>query len=76
MNVFYRNGRICIWECTVNPDDLVQWKPPLKKKKLMDSDSEDDIDTSKAVEKPKARTLNDRLLESGEKLSYFFQFLF
>ncbi|XP_020278124.1 periodic tryptophan protein 2 homolog [Pseudomyrmex gracilis] len=66
-----KNGRLLIWECTIEPDDWVEWKPPAKKAK--DSDSEDDIDVEKAVErteKQKARTedlleLND--LQDDEK---------
>ncbi|XP_032665504.1 periodic tryptophan protein 2 homolog [Odontomachus brunneus] len=63
-----RNGRTCIWECTIDPDDLVQWNPPLKKRRPMDSDSEDDIDISKAIEKPKAHTSDGNLLESEDLL--------
>jgi len=48
---FYRNGRVCVWECTLEPDDWVEWEPPSKKEKSKDSDSEDDIDIEKIVEK-------------------------
>lgn len=74
MNLLYRNGRICIWECTINPDDLVEWKPPIKKKKLVDSDSEDDVNTKKAVEKLKAHTLDRSLLESGKEFFHAFYY--
>ncbi|XP_014478920.1 PREDICTED: periodic tryptophan protein 2 homolog [Dinoponera quadriceps] len=63
-----KNGRICIWECTIDPDDLVDWKPRIKKRKPVDSDSEDDVDTKKAIENPKARTLEDSLIESERLL--------
>ncbi|XP_011146002.1 periodic tryptophan protein 2 homolog isoform X2 [Harpegnathos saltator] len=59
-----KNGRICIWQCTIDPDDLVEWKPPVKKRKPIDSDSEDDIDTRKAIEKPKAHILKNNFTES------------
>lgn len=45
-----RNGQLCVWECTIDPEDLVPWEPPAKKKQK-DSDSEDDIDLDKAIEK-------------------------
>lgn len=67
---FYRNGRLCVWECTLEPDDWVEWQPPAKKEKTKDSDSEDDIDTEKIIErteKQKARAERN-LLESGDKI--------
>lgn len=75
-DLFYRNGRLCIWECTINPDDLVEWEPPVKKERLKDSDSEDDIDVEKVVEKTekqKARA-ERKLLESSE--NFFKNFIF
>lgn len=45
-----KNGQLCVWECTIDPEDLVPWEPPAKKKQK-DSDSEDDIDLDKAIEK-------------------------
>ncbi|XP_035733871.1 periodic tryptophan protein 2 homolog [Vespa mandarinia] len=46
-----RNGQLCVWECTIDPDDLVEWEPPTKKDRKTDSDDEDDIDLDKAIEK-------------------------
>ncbi|KZC03862.1 Periodic tryptophan protein 2 like protein [Dufourea novaeangliae] len=47
-----RNGQLCIWECTIDANDLVPWEPSLKKKKKQkDSDTEDDVDLEKAIEK-------------------------
>ncbi|XP_077256053.1 periodic tryptophan protein 2 homolog [Temnothorax americanus] len=46
-----KNGRVCVWECTLEPDDWVEWEPPSKKDKSKDSDSEDDIDIDKIIEK-------------------------
>ncbi|KAJ8942237.1 hypothetical protein NQ318_003084 [Aromia moschata] len=49
-----RNGQTCIWECTIDPKDLVPIDkvPPPKKKKKSSSDSEeDDIDASKTLER-------------------------
>ncbi|XP_030758339.1 periodic tryptophan protein 2 homolog [Sitophilus oryzae] len=47
-----RNGQVCIWECTIDPEDL---KPldeiPIKKKKSSDDSEEDDIDITKSLEK-------------------------
>lgn len=74
LDFFHRNGRLLIWECTIEPDDWVEWKPPAKKAK--DSDSEDDIDVEKAVErteKQKART--EDLLELSNK-SFYITFIF
>ncbi|XP_043268384.1 periodic tryptophan protein 2 homolog isoform X2 [Venturia canescens] len=46
-----RNGQLCIWECTIEPEDMVVWQPPIKREKPKESDSEDDVDLDKAVEK-------------------------
>lgn len=59
-----------MWECTLEPDDWVEWQPPAKKGKSEDSesDSEDDIDTEKIIErtiKQQARA-ERKLLEPGE----------
>lgn len=70
--IFYRNGRLCIWECTIEPNDLVEWEPPAKKEKPKDSDSEDDINVERIIErseKQKARA-ERKLLESGEENCY------
>jgi len=66
---FYRNGRVCIWECTLEPDDWVEWEPPSKKEKSKDSDSEDDIDIEKIVEKTEKQKAHAerKLLDSGNE---------
>ncbi|GLV37986.1 uncharacterized protein CBL_07783 [Carabus blaptoides fortunei] len=49
-----RNGQACVWECSIDPTDLVPYDPTVKRKKqkLKDaSDSEDDIDTEKIIER-------------------------
>ncbi|XP_070161171.1 periodic tryptophan protein 2 homolog [Polyergus mexicanus] len=77
MYTISKNGRVCVWECTLEPDDWVEWQPPAKKGKSEDSesDSEDDIDTEKIIErtiKQQARAErklleSDSLLENDEK---------
>ncbi|XP_011500675.1 PREDICTED: periodic tryptophan protein 2 homolog [Ceratosolen solmsi marchali] len=58
-----RNGHFCIWECTIEPSDLVLYQPPLKKLKLKDSDSEDDVDLDKALEKTeKEKRISEKTL--------------
>ncbi|XP_053995438.1 periodic tryptophan protein 2 homolog [Hylaeus anthracinus] len=52
LNTISRNGQLCIWECTIDAEDLVPWEPPAKKdKQQTDSDVEDDVDLEKAVER-------------------------
>ncbi|KOC66252.1 Periodic tryptophan protein 2 like protein, partial [Habropoda laboriosa] len=52
LSTISKNGRLCIWECTIDPDDLMPVEsPPIKKDKLTDSDEEDDVDIEKAIEK-------------------------
>ncbi|KAI4500100.1 hypothetical protein M0802_004970 [Mischocyttarus mexicanus] len=46
-----KNGQVCFWQCNINPDDLVHYDPPIKKKRKVDSDNEDDVDLDKAIEK-------------------------
>jgi periodic tryptophan protein 2 len=46
-----RNGQVCVWECSIDMDSLRSWEPPAKKVcENTHSDSEDDIDTSRAEE--------------------------
>ena len=42
---------MCIWECDLEPEDLKPPEPPVKKGRIEESDSEDDVDLDKAVEK-------------------------
>jgi periodic tryptophan protein 2 len=45
------NGQVCVWECSIDIDSLRSWEPPVKKMcEETHSDSEDDIDTSRAEE--------------------------
>lgn len=79
MYFFYRNGRLCVWECTLEPDDWVEWQPPAKKEKTEDSesDSEDDIDVEKIIEqteKQKARA-ERKLLRSGDNIFHIYSFI-
>ncbi|XP_050453821.1 periodic tryptophan protein 2 homolog [Cataglyphis hispanica] len=72
MYTISKNGRVCVWECTLEPDDWVEWQPPAKKGKSKDSesDSEDDIDKEKIIErtmKQQAR-IERKLLESDDLL--------
>ncbi|KAF7997143.1 hypothetical protein HCN44_005420 [Aphidius gifuensis] len=52
-----RNGQLCIWECSINPDDLVINEPSIKRVKNNNNnndngdESEDDVDIDNAVEK-------------------------
>ncbi|PSN57499.1 Periodic tryptophan protein 2 [Blattella germanica] len=49
-----QNGQVCVWECSVELDALRPWEPPTKKiRESTHSDSEDDVDTSKAEVDPK-----------------------
>ena len=53
-----RNGQVCVWECSIDPDALKPWEPPKKKSRNDDnSDDEDDIDTSKAEENPEVEEI-------------------
>ncbi|KYM87794.1 Periodic tryptophan protein 2 like protein [Atta colombica] len=63
-----KNGRVCVWECTLEPDDLVEWEPPSKKEKPKDSDSEDDIDIEKVIEKTEKQKAyaEKKLLDSDD----------
>lgn len=51
MTTVSRNGQLCVWECSIDIDSLRPWEPPVKKTRQETySDSEDDIDTSRAEE--------------------------
>ncbi|XP_043259582.1 periodic tryptophan protein 2 homolog [Colletes gigas] len=52
-----RNGQLCIWDCTIDAEDLVPWEPPVKKdKRHPDSDIEDDVDIEKVLERTEKQT--------------------
>lgn len=67
---YYRNGRLFVWECTIDPDDWVEWQPRAKKEKSNDSDSEDDINVEKILEKTEKQKAyaEQKLLESGNNI--------
>lgn len=69
-NFFYRNGRVCVWECTLEPDDWIEWEPPSKKERSKDSDSEDDIDIEKIIEKTEKQKAHAerKLLNTGNEI--------
>lgn len=48
-----KNGQMNVWECTLNPDDLIPFDgvQPLKKEKPTDDLIEDELDNSKSLEK-------------------------
>ncbi|CAH0559225.1 unnamed protein product [Brassicogethes aeneus] len=55
-----RNGQTCLWECSINPKDLVPLDkiPPKKKQKTDDDEGEDDIDTTKSLERTEEEVTN------------------
>ncbi|XP_003396174.1 periodic tryptophan protein 2 homolog [Bombus terrestris] len=74
-----RNGQLCIWECTIDPEDLMPSNvPPIKRGKRTDSDEEDDVNIEKAIEKTdkqikaherdllKSRDLTEPIVEGSE----------
>ncbi|XP_012232202.1 periodic tryptophan protein 2 homolog [Linepithema humile] len=68
MYTISKNGRLFVWECTIDPDDWVEWQPLAKREKSNDSDSEDDIDVEKILEKTEQQKAyaEQKLLESDE----------
>lgn len=68
INHFNRNGHLCVWECTIEPSDLVVFQPPVKRAKAHDSDSEDDIELDKALEKTESqkKTSEKTLIDDAE----------
>lgn len=69
MFLLNRNGQLCIWECSIEPSDLVVYRPPTKRVKAS-SDSEDDVDLDKVLEKTEKEKLNSekKLLEDVENI--------
>ncbi|XP_076275558.1 periodic tryptophan protein 2 homolog [Rhynchophorus ferrugineus] len=73
-----KNGQVCVWECTIEPEDLKPLESiPLKKKKTSDDSDEDDIDVSKSLERTEeeaVKALNEVNLsetkEESDKLFY------
>ncbi|KAL1491824.1 hypothetical protein ABEB36_012361 [Hypothenemus hampei] len=70
-----RNGQTCIWECTIDSNELQPLKDPnpIKKKKTTNEDDEDDIDVTKSLEKTQAeaeaafKNMHIKDLESNQK---------
>ncbi|CAK9809708.1 Periodic tryptophan protein 2 homolog [Anthophora quadrimaculata] len=69
LSTISRNGRLCIWECAIDPEDLVPLgSPPAKRDKQTDSDEEDDVDIEKAIEKTdKQAKAEERNLEQSRQ---------
>lgn len=74
-----RNGRVCVWECNIELNDLVPWEPPGKKVRAAaaDDDAEDDVDDSKGEQKTEGLeegTVNNKEDEASksapERLKY------
>ncbi|KAJ8959273.1 hypothetical protein NQ314_006301 [Rhamnusium bicolor] len=71
MTTIGRNGQACIWECTIDPKDLVPLDkaPPKKKKKISSDSEEDDVDSSKSLERTEEEitaALNDMKVNGYE----------
>lgn len=52
MNTISRNGQLCLWECNLQLDDLVQTTPPKKMQKVKAEEDEDVFDAQKDLELP------------------------
>lgn len=68
-----KNGQLCVWECSINPEDLEVYVPSEKRLKTKnenddDDEEEDDVDLEKALEQTeKERAVNSRKkIESTE----------
>lgn len=58
---------MCIWECTIDPEDLMPMEvPPTKRNKKTDSDEEDDVNIEETIEKTdkQIKAYEDSLLKS------------
>lgn len=67
----YRNGQLCVWECTIDPEDLIPLEPPAKKDKAKDSDTEDDIDIEKTIERTdKQARAHERNMQLSRNFSF------
>ncbi|XP_046624301.1 periodic tryptophan protein 2 homolog [Neodiprion virginianus] len=60
LSTISRNGQLCVWECSIDPDALTPWQPIAKKQKPQESESEDDIDFDKALEKTEKQKKKDK----------------
>nr|CAI5829572.1 unnamed protein product [Callosobruchus analis] len=53
-----RNGQLCIWECTIDPKDLIPLdEVPLNKKKKKNDDDEDDVNIATSIERTEDETV-------------------
>ncbi|KAK1121674.1 hypothetical protein K0M31_009985 [Melipona bicolor] len=69
-----KNGQLCIWECTIDPEDLMPVEvPPTKRNKKTDSDEEDDVNTEETIEKTdkQIKAYEDSLLKSRDSSESF-----
>ncbi|XP_015588288.1 periodic tryptophan protein 2 homolog [Cephus cinctus] len=62
-----RNGYLCVWECALDPEEFTPWQPSEKRNKPADSDSDDDVDLQRALEKPaKQRDADEIVIKNDE----------
>ncbi|XP_045467818.1 periodic tryptophan protein 2 homolog [Harmonia axyridis] len=64
-----KNGQMCIWECNLNPEDLIPQTKTSKTKKKKEEEEEDSIDEVRAIERSEsdiAKALRKRNEESNE----------
>lgn len=68
---------MCIWECTIDPEDLMPSNvPPIKRGKRTDSDEEDDVNIEKAIEKTdKQIKAHERDLLKSSNFSFIILYL-
>ncbi|XP_014295048.1 periodic tryptophan protein 2 homolog [Microplitis demolitor] len=60
-----RNGHLCLWEASLNPEDLKLFTPAIKAPKPAGSDSEDDVILEKAIEQTKSTRKASKQKSSG-----------
>ncbi|XP_063530228.1 periodic tryptophan protein 2 homolog [Cydia strobilella] len=71
-----RNGQVCLWEANIDMDDLITSGVQIshsKRRKLEESDGEDDVDRKKIVEKEDKdqESENDEEMEEKQKSSTY-----
>ncbi|XP_012279845.1 periodic tryptophan protein 2 homolog [Orussus abietinus] len=67
-----RNGHLCVWECNMDPNELVSFQPPVKKsKRNTESDAEDNVDLDRAIEQPNNKTRPNVRSSSAQKAVIF-----
>lgn len=61
-----RNGQLCIWECSLRPDDLTpKLFNAIKQEEIDDETKEDEIDTKKSLEEPN----EDKIEQDADQLN-------